>query len=307
LLIDGVRYRRWVPFNEADLERLVRQHASDIFGDSALYLRLSAGLRGRSAVAAIPDGYLIRLDTIPVSWHIVMVEISTHPLFEHMVSQLSEFMSALGSPQRRAVIADCLAQQIGGDERMLQQCCRVFKSSEIGDAIAEVLSREPGLYVIAEAYSAELNRVMQAVPCQQKVVVPFQTYVRDGVGLAVHASLFEPQYPLAESPPPGGGGATVELTISAPECLKSHFFYIPRAQKHLFPGYRVSFELETDAGNITTWVSSIYTPTAAGERDGDVYVQRNLARWFKAHPELSVGSRLFIEILEPMKRYRLSI
>ncbi len=34
---------------------------------------------------------------------------------------------------------------------------------------------------------------------------------------------------------------------------------------------------------------------------------KGLGKWFRAHPELKPGDKLVIELIEPMKRYRLKV
>ena len=36
LLIDGVKYQEWTPPNEDEFERVVKEHAQDIFGENSI-------------------------------------------------------------------------------------------------------------------------------------------------------------------------------------------------------------------------------------------------------------------------------
>ena len=66
-----------------------------------------------------------------------------------------------------------------------------------------------------------------------------------------------------------------------------------KKRQHILPSLGIEFVLETDVGAITTKV----------RRGGQIW--KGLGKWFRAHPELKVGDKLAVEVIEPMKRYRL--
>ena len=78
LLIDGVRYLETPPKDEDELEKMVVEHAQEIFGGNSIYLDLKHKIKSKSGVGSIPDGYAIILGKSP-QWHIVEVELSSHP------------------------------------------------------------------------------------------------------------------------------------------------------------------------------------------------------------------------------------
>lgn len=126
--------------------------------------------------------------------------------------------------------------------------------------------------------------------------------------MAIHAHVFEPLFKPTKTmiiPPPAGTDDTLEVTLSQPTCINFHLFYIPKEERGFFPGYKIPFYMETDTGTYETWVSSAPKGTERGDPNAGVFVQRNLNTWFKAHPELQVGSKIQVQAIEPMKRYRL--
>ena len=82
---------------------------------------------------------------------------------------------------------------------------------------------------------------------------------------------------------------------------------VPRDKRHFFPGYKVSFDLETDTQTIRTRVTSAPKGTPVGDRNGGSYIQGGLRPWFDSHSGLKPGDKLRFEALEPGKRYRLSL
>jgi len=306
LLIDGVKYELWVPASEEELEKMVEEHSNDIFGEMSIYFDNSEVLKARSGIGSIPDAYVIALGN-PPTWRIVEIELSIHPLFTHIVSQISKFVSGFRNPSSQNQIATALYDKIIGDDFKRLQLRRALGSIEIHKFISDLISKDPVLTVVIERETDELAEALAAVPYQKKEVVEFQTFVRQDVGLPVHAHLFKPLFAAAPPPPPPPPSDSVEITLSNPSCLNFSLFFIPKEYRAFFPGYKIPFVVETDVKSLETWVSSAPKGTVTGDPKAGVYVQRNLFHWFKAHPELRVGSRIMIEAIEPMKRYRLKV
>jgi hypothetical protein len=90
----------------------------------------------------------------------------------------------------------------------------------------------------------------------------------------------------------------IELKL-APSSRKYLYIPLPKDKRHFFPGYKVSFQLETDVGMFTAHVP--HPPNAGG------HIRGRFGPWFAKHPELKGGDKLLVEALEPGKRYKLSI
>ena len=82
---------------------------------------------------------------------------------------------------------------------------------------------------------------------------------------------------------------------------------IPPRYRSFLPGYNVPFILETDVGEIQTYMSSAPQDTAVGDPVQGKYFQAGLRKWYAAHPEIKQGSKVTLEAIEPMKKYRLSV
>ncbi|TRZ94664.1 hypothetical protein D4R78_06110 [bacterium] len=82
---------------------------------------------------------------------------------------------------------------------------------------------------------------------------------------------------------------------------------LPKELRHLFPGFKIEFELETDVGMIVTKVTSAPRGTEHGDLVAGNYIQGGLKRWYDSHPELKNGTTLIISVIESKKKYSLSI
>lgn len=302
LLIDGVRYEEWKPASEDEFERIVREHAKDIFGEQSIYLEKHK-LRTTSGIGSIPDGYVIILGGEP-QWHIVEVELSSHPLYDHIVPQISKFINGIKNPSTQKDIVSALYQEIDSDDFLKLRLKKAIGTTETYKFLADLVSKPPVITIIIEKRTEQLNDAISALAHSQIKPFEFQTFIRDGVGLSVHAHLFEPLYkpaiPIKSEllPTQTPLGSNVVIVLQA-DNIKRHYIRIPAASKGMFPQSKTPLALETGADVIQTVFHT--------DSYGSVFGGKDLNKWFRAHPALKPGDKLIIEPSEPMKRYRLKI
>ena len=101
----------------------------------------------------------------------------------------------------------------------------------------------------------------------------------------------------------------VDIEITSPSTtLRWHVIPVPKRIRRFFPGYKLPFILETDMGEVKTCVSSAPKGTHIGDPDKGAYMQRGLKNWVDTHQtQITNGTILRIQALEPGKRYKLSI
>lgn len=301
LLIDGVKYDLWTPPNEDEFERIVKEHAQDIFGENARYFDLKQKLKTGAGVGSIPDAYVVVFGHIPC-WYIVEVELATHPLYEHIVPQITKFVSAIQNPRSQNEIVNAIDDEIADDPILTAWVKTKIEQTERHKFLANLIAIKPTLVIVINEVTEELREVCDIVSKSlQTKVVEFRTFTRQGIGLAVHAHLFEPLYkptippPQPPSPPVPPQTSAFEIILQ-PAHIKYRYIHFSAARKDLFPNSNTTLELETDIGVIE--VGFYPPPWGPG-------VQKGLTKWFKAHPELKAGDKLVIEVIEPMKKYRL--
>ena len=197
LLIDGVKYEEWTPANEGEFEQIVKEHASDVFGEQSIYLDLKHKLKSKSGIGSIPDGYVITFGDQP-QWHIVEVELSTHPLYDHIVPQISKFINGIKNPSTQKDIVDTLFGEINSDEFLKLCLKKAIGTTETYKFIADLLSKPPVVAIIIEKRTEQLDEAIGALAQSQIKVVEFQTFTREGIGLSAHAHLFEPLHKPGE-------------------------------------------------------------------------------------------------------------
>lgn len=181
LLIDGVKYSLWTPTSEDAFEELVREHTRDIFGEQSLYFGIKKKLKTSSGIGSIPDGYAIILDDNPI-WHAVEIELSVHPLYDHIVSQVSKFVNSITNLQTQRVIADAIYNEINSDEFLKLHLRKAIGSTEVHKFLWDLLRQPPILTIVIEKDTEELREALRALAYPQIKVVEFQTFVREDIG-----------------------------------------------------------------------------------------------------------------------------
>ena len=103
----------------------------------------------------------------------------------------------------------------------------------------------------------------------------------------------------------------VEIILDSETPKEYNLIPVHKKNRNIFPGYNVSFILETDAGEIPAKVTSARKGTKEGDPNAGSYIKSvsrgGLTQWYERHKNLKLGDKLIIEVVEPKKRYRLSI
>ena len=138
----------------------------------------------------IPDGYVIKLSK-PYNWYIVEVELSTHPIYEHIVTQLSKFINGIENHHNQREITEAIYNEIKKDKVLRAYIETKLGHGEIYHFISKLVSSPPTIVVVID----KINGVREAcrVLKQNIRVMEFQTYVRENAP-SVYAYIFTPLY-----------------------------------------------------------------------------------------------------------------
>jgi hypothetical protein len=305
LLLDGVEYELWTPPLEDQLEKIVVEHAQNIFGEDSIYFDKKQKLSSLGGVGSIPDGLAIVFGISP-EWHIVEVELSTHDPYQHVVPQVDKFINGVENLQTRNKIVDALYESINNDEFLKVKTRQAIgQGKDIHKFLSDLIAKPPTITILIEKDTDQLKEALKKYP--QKKVRELQTFRRVGAD-TVHVHLFEPLHRAVAAKlttvskqsdiNADKDGLVIEIRKEGP--IKYRYFDIPADNRSLFPIDKVRFTLETDVGEIETNVAG--TTSQYGP-----YFQRNLGKWFNAHANLKVGDKFRISVLEPMKKYRLEV
>ncbi|MFC1977754.1 hypothetical protein ACFLWS_05770 [Chloroflexota bacterium] len=285
LLIDGVKYELWAPPSEDEFERVVKEHAEDIFGEQSLYLDIKHKLKSKAGTGTIPDGYIITFDDKP-QLHIVEVELSGHS-YDHIISQVTKIITCIIDPSTWNEIARTIRDEIMKDELIAIKAKKAIASGEVYEFLYDRISNLASLAIVIDKNREDVREGIRNITHREIKMIEFQTFRRLGAE-AVHAHLFEPLYkavtvipkPTTEITPED----SFEVTLQ-PSYIESYCIYIPASKKHLFPTSNTTLELNSDIGVI----EAKFSLDSFG-----IWLSTGLSKWFKAHAELEKGDKLRI-------------
>lgn len=181
LTVDGVEYLIHKPDSEQELEEYVTQQATQIFGEQSLYLPVKTKLKTPSGIGSIPDAYAIQLN--PMEWFIIEIELSTHPVFDHIVPQLSKFAQGFRNPQTRRNLVEVFYDAIKNDPVTEVKVRQQLGSADLHRQLTSLLDNEPTLVIVIDSKTRELEEACSSIPLTNKKVIEFNIYKRRDSGL----------------------------------------------------------------------------------------------------------------------------
>lgn len=300
LLIDGVKYELWTPPNEDEFERVVKEHVRDIFGEKSIYLDIKQRLKSVSGIGSIWDGCAIVFGDSP-QWHIIEAELSCHLTYEHIIAQIGKFIGGINNNITQKKIVDAIHDELTRDDFLRLRLRKTIEPTEIYKFLADLISTQPVITIIIEKETDELREAIKTLHYPKIKIVEFQTFTREGIGLAVHAHLFEPLHKpvvLTEPKPHPPGIPLDSMVIQVfPSYITYEYIGIWRKNRESFPQYGETIELMTDDGEIFK-AEVGKSPTGSTE----LWYLRD---WYSRNPDLKKGDTILITPVEPMKKYRI--
>lgn len=189
LIVDGIKYIPHIFKEEEELEKFVEKNALEIFGENSVYFSKKKILSSLSGITGIPDAFAITWQDSAPQWYVVEIELSTHPLYEHVVTQLSKFATALTNASSRKKIIASMEDEIKANPTIHNEITTMF--GELFKFLSEVVNREPKYLIVIDKETDQLRELRLSYQWQHLEVIEFKTYEREGVGISVSAHLFE--------------------------------------------------------------------------------------------------------------------
>ncbi|MEA2021584.1 MAG: hypothetical protein U9N08_03835 [Candidatus Caldatribacteriota bacterium] len=316
---DAVGYFEYQYKNETEIEEMIFDHSKKIFGEDSLLLS-KRKIRAYSGIGTIPDAFVLSLDD--KKWYLIEVELKNHPLYEHIVPQISKFNAAIKNSDSLKKLIKMIYEEIKNDP-VKSLIFQLRSIKEIFKYITEILESKPKIIILIDGKNNELEEVCDSLPFKTKVI-EFKTFCRENVGLGDHIHSFETlknsqrfksvlkneniPKSIRNSDPCKKNENSVKIVIKNIDSAKKYkLFYFPKNIRDFFPGYKVPFTFETDIGEISTKITSAPKGTEIGDPSSGSYIQGGLKTWYEKHQELKNGDKLIITVVDPKKRYTLNI
>lgn len=189
LIVNGVKYLPWKPTDEErQFHPMVRSHSKEIFGEDSLYFDVKHILKGSSGIGSIPDAYVIDLSTN--EWYVVENELSTHPIYDHIVKQLTKFINGIENQKTRNQIIEMIYDQINANNQIRETVQKATGSTDIYRYLSRLLNQTPRIAVIIDEKGSDIEDACRALK-YEPFIVEFKTFVSEN-DPNMRAHLFEP-------------------------------------------------------------------------------------------------------------------
>ncbi|MFA5796432.1 MAG: DUF5655 domain-containing protein [Candidatus Woesearchaeota archaeon] len=178
---DG-RYHLYNYESEIELEKMIIEHSSEIFGKNTRYFN-KRKIESKSGLGTTPDGYVIDFDKKKL--YIVEVELIKHDLRRHILPQITSFIMALQNEKSREKLVEIFEEELKSSYKLSKEELKsivtnygiIILIDEVGDPMKEV---NPLLEIVN--FLATHGEV---------IALPFQTYVKDNKLSPDHIHLFK--------------------------------------------------------------------------------------------------------------------
>ena len=210
ILMDGVKYALATPKNEDMLEIAIEKNSPYIFGEDSFYFNSKTKLKSAAGIGSIPDAYLIIFAPQP-KWCILEVELSSHPLYEHVIPQLTKFNRGIEESAGKSKITNLFYDAIKADTVLEAKIRKKIGSGEIFKFISELISDPPIIVIAIDEKTEELEEAIKDVRGDVKIL-EFKSFRRQDMPEGVTAHLFTPIFDVKIKP---------STSIVAPRILKS--------------------------------------------------------------------------------------
>ncbi len=257
LLKDGVKYNLWKPQKENEVEGIVIEHSREIFGEDTIYFHNKKVIKSKAKILSIPDAYLIYLSK-PYAWSVVEIELSSHPVFEHVVPQLTKFWNGIKNEVTRKQITEVLYNEIKKDVFLEARVTKKIGSGEIYRFLSNVVSTEPGLILVVEEKTDQLKEAAQSLAFQESDILEIKTFRRQDAE-NVHIHLFPTPRKIHPPKPPTKKTLTIAHLIQA-NIIRSGDKFIAKYKN------KSHSATVTQDGTLEINGKEYQTPSGAGDR-----------------------------------------
>ncbi|MBA7486613.1 hypothetical protein ES707_22174 [subsurface metagenome] len=195
---DDVRYLPHKYRNEDELENLVKEHVEFIFGNNSLFFEKSK-IKSSASIVSIPDGFVLL--PLEEKWYVIEVELSKHPLHDHIVPQILKFFGAIKNSIARKKLVDTFYEEIESKPILNYKYKIAGIKKERYKLLTDVINKNPEFAIIIDEKTRELEEICESLPFTSKVI-EFRTYQREGSNVSIYIfdALYSPKKKLVSKP-----------------------------------------------------------------------------------------------------------
>jgi hypothetical protein len=217
---DGIRYYPHDYEDEQELQNLVENNIEKIFGQNAVFFKGSRiGVpRGQRGAKGIPDGFVLLVDK--KEWLIVEVELSSHPVYGHVVEQVGRFSQAWKEGSSKKDLVNRFFESYTSSKIIQYKFEQCGIEKEVFRFISELINSEPKVVIIIDKTTPDLELVKSVLSFDTNWLT-FKAFQRECVNDPIQIFEYEPfdeeeihvnppkEPPVKETPTVSNGNRTL--------------------------------------------------------------------------------------------------
>ncbi|MEK6887645.1 MAG: DUF5655 domain-containing protein [Candidatus Aenigmatarchaeota archaeon] len=156
--------------SEIELERMVIEHSSEIFGKNTHYFNIKKKISSKAGFGTVPDGYVIDFEEKKL--YIVEVELIRHDMRRHIRNQIVDFIQALDNEKTHGELIEIFREELPSLKNM-------------GRKNLEFIVANRSIIILIDDIGdpmKEINPLLETINFLSKFAevkaIPFQTYVK---------------------------------------------------------------------------------------------------------------------------------
>lgn len=175
LIKDGVKYVQHIFQKENEFEKVVFTQYKHIFGENAILFSDKQKIKTENGTGTIPDAFVIDFEN--EKWYIIEVELSHHPIYNHIQTQVSKFVLADKYSQTKKDLIKSFESEIKADPTK-EAILLANGKKEIFKTVNDIIEKKPTVIIIIEQQTNELSDVLSLFNFEPVINI-FKVFYRD--------------------------------------------------------------------------------------------------------------------------------
>ena len=170
VLTNTGKYSLYEYKDEKELDDMIAEHSSEIFGNDSQYFNIKRKIRSKAGLGTIPDGYVI--DFRKRKLYVIEVELIRHDLCRHILPQIATFTMALENENSIEMLVEMFVKELHENKKLKRNDLElIVKNWDIVIIIDDI--GDP---------NKQTNQLMEVIDYLSKQAelktIPFQTYTK---------------------------------------------------------------------------------------------------------------------------------
>ncbi len=171
----GIKYLPSQYREEDELKSIFKEHVGIIFGNNSIFFE-GAKIKSNSGIGSIPDGFVLLLED--EKWFLIEVELVAHPLYDHIVSQISKFNIAIKNHENKNKLIDAFYEELNSSP-LKDRIGSLGIKKELYKVLTDIINKNPKVVIIIDKKTGEVVEACDSLPFPSEIL-EFKTYYGEG-------------------------------------------------------------------------------------------------------------------------------